>query len=229
VERWLAGGAVASGRFDAKGALVPPCRARPLAVRQGPESLPIRGCENWVETRVFDTSTFGLQWQPSALEPWTGKLRRGAFPQYYRQGGNELSAVAAEAVPEETGLKAAHFLPAAGNAAYTSPHGREDGWHRPGPKAGPFRAKLADGSVVTYSWYRFIDQPSLQDADLSEVEKSRLQAVVGKLHAHWTLRKEYMPAPGMGTLTALDPALVVKPPRGLEVGYVPIVTRQSPP
>jgi hypothetical protein len=33
----------------------------------------------------------------------------------------------------------------------------------------------------------------------------------------------------MGTLAALDAALMVTPPRGLEIGYVPIVTRQFNP
>jgi hypothetical protein len=31
----------------------------------------------------------------------------------------------------------------------------------------------------------------------------------------------------VGTLADLDPALLVTPPPGLEIGYVPIVTRQS--
>jgi hypothetical protein len=30
-----------------------------------------------------------------------------------------------------------------------------------------------------------------------------------------------------GSLATLDPALLVTPPKGLEVGYVPIVTRQE--
>ena len=30
-----------------------------------------------------------------------------------------------------------------------------------------------------------------------------------------------------GKLVALDPALIVTPPKGLEVGYVPIVTHQA--
>ena len=33
--------------------------------------------------------------------------------------------------------------------------------------------------------------------------------------------------PAFGKLAELDPALVVTPPPGLEVGYVPIVTRQE--
>jgi hypothetical protein len=36
-----------------------------------------------------------------------------------------------------------------------------------------------------------------------------------------------MAPPTMGELVALDPALLVTPPKGMEVGYVPIVTRQE--
>jgi len=36
-----------------------------------------------------------------------------------------------------------------------------------------------------------------------------------------------MAPPTRGELAALDPALFVTPPAGLEVGYVPIVTRQE--
>ena len=227
VVSWLAGGGAAAGAFDEKGAIVPPCKARPLSLRQGREKMPIRGCENWVETRAFDKSTFGLQWQPTVLEPWTGPWRRGAFPEYCKQEGKELLALAAAAVPQATGLKEARFKPAATNQSYTSPETGENCWKKPGPKAGPFTVKLSDGSVVTYAWYRFVDQPALQDADLSDAERERLQAVAEKIHAHWTLDKEYLPPPALGTLATLDAALIVTPPKGLEIGYVPIVTRQA--
>ena len=36
-----------------------------------------------------------------------------------------------------------------------------------------------------------------------------------------------MAPPGSGILATLDPALLVTPPKGLDVGYVPIVTRQE--
>jgi hypothetical protein len=227
VERWLSGGEAASGKFDERGASIPACRANPLEVRQGDEKALIHGTENWVETRAFDKTTFGLQWKPSALEPWTGRLQRASFPQYCKQVGKELTAVLAGSVPKETGLAAASFLPAVDDQTYASPQAKDSCWRRPGPKAGPFEARLADGSLVTYSWYRFIDQPALQDADLSAGEKLRLQAIVEKIHAHWTPRGEYLPPPNAGTLALLDPALIVVPPRGLEAGYVPIVLRQS--
>jgi hypothetical protein len=227
VEQWLAGHETASGQFDQRAAIVSPCRPNPLSLRQGSDKMLIRGFEQRVETCVFDTNTFGLQWKPSVLAPWIGSLRRGALPEYCRQDGNELLAVTAEAVPEETGLKEARFTPSRTNELYTSPATEDSVWRKPGPKSGPFHAKLSDGSVVTYWWYRFIDQPALQDADLSDAEKEHLQRVAEQIHLQWTKDKKYLPPPAMGTLAALDPSLIVTPPKGLEIGYVPIVTRQA--
>lgn len=228
VESWLSGGEAASGAFNVKGSVTPACKARPLVVHQGPERMLIRGCEKWLATAVFEKTTFGLQWNPDVLEPWIGTWRRGSFPEYCKQQGKDLQAVPANAVPEGTGLKQARFPAAVSNQSYTSPENDGSWWTKPGPKAGPFTVNLADGSVVTYAWYRFVDQPSLQDADLSGAERERLQSIVEKIHAQWTMDKEYMPPPAMGTLATLDDAMVVTPPKGLEVGYVPIVIRQAP-
>jgi hypothetical protein len=226
VARWLAGEAPAPTRFDDRGARVPECRARPITVHQGGDRLRIEGVEQWVETCAFDKSTFGLKWNSNVLEPWTRTMRRGTFPEYTKRQGKKLTAIPATDLPAETRLKAAAFAPARTDREYSSPDTPESVWKKPGPKAGPFEAKLTDGSVVTYYWYRFIDQPSLQDADLSDEDKQRLQAVVEKMHKHWTSKKEYLPPPGTGKLATLDPALLVKPPRGLEIGYVPIAVRQ---
>jgi hypothetical protein len=54
-----------------------------------------------------------------------------------------------------------------------------------------------------------------------------MQKRVEKIHKLWTKNREYLPPPTVGKLANLDPALVVKPPKGFEVGYVPIVTRQE--
>jgi hypothetical protein len=34
--------------------------------------------------------------------------------------------------------------------------------------------------------------------------------------------------PASGELAELDPTMIVTPPAGLEIGYVPIVTKQEP-
>ena len=75
--------------------------------------------------------------------------------------------------------------------------------------------------------YRFADQPALLNADLTAEEREALQKRVELLHKSWTRDREYLPPPTVGTLADLDPAVLVTPPAGLEVGYVPIVTRQA--
>jgi hypothetical protein len=160
-----------------------------------------------------------LQWFSNDL------ASSGVFPQYYRHAGDERIAVAATDVPAETHLQDQKFQSASPGAAYVSPN--EGAWTTPGPKAGPFTVNLADGSKVTYYWYRFIDQPCFQQYNWSPGKKARLQAFVEKLHTNWPIDREYMSPPDQGTLATLDPALVVTPPKGMEAGYVPIATAQS--
>lgn len=220
VKSWLEGGKAVDGHFDRDGGITPTVTANPLELRQGPKNLPIKGFENLVETKALDRTTFGLQWKREASN-------RGFLPEYFKESGKSISTVEADAVPDETGLKAAEFPGAQADGIYTSPGNGDNAWHKPGPKAGPFHARLTDGSVVTYYWYRFIDQPSLQNADLSPEERQHLQLVAEKIQSRWTLQKTYIPPPTRGNLAELDPALLVKPPRGLEVGYVPVAVRQA--
>ncbi len=128
-------------------------------------------------------------------------------------------------MPTETGLLGQEFKLAGPGVPYTSP--TTGAWSRPGPQSGPFTSKLTDGSLVTYSWYRFVDQPSFQQYDYSPEKKAKLQALVEKIHAEWPVDRDYMLPPGRGRLVSLDPGLFVTPPKGMEVGYVPIVTRQE--
>ncbi len=81
--------------------------------------------------------------------------------------------------------------------------------------------------MLTYFWYRFADQPALLSADLTANEREDLQARVVKLHRGWRKDRNYLAPPTVGQLAEIDPALIVTPPSGLEVGYVPIVTRQA--
>ena len=43
----------------------------------------------------------------------------------------------------------------------------------------------------------------------------------------WPLLREYLAPPSLGALADIEPALILTPPAGLEVGYVPIATRQG--
>ena len=111
--------------------------------------------------------------------------------------------------------------------AYVTPDEEGSCWKSPGPSAGPFKIELGDGSTLTYSWYRFADQPALLNADLTDQQRETMQKKVEMLHRSWKTDRDYLPPPTRGQLADLDPALLVKPPKGLEVGYVPIATRQE--
>jgi hypothetical protein len=55
-----------------------------------------------------------------------------------------------------------------------------------------------------------------------------MQLRVVKIHRTWLRTKNYLAPPTLqGKLADLDPAQIVRPPKGLEVGYVPIAVRQE--
>ncbi len=140
-------------------------------------------------------------------------------------------AVAPEEVPPETGLPGYSF-PVPDEPPpepYVTPDDPASCWKTPGPVAGPFKACPGDGSEITYYWYRFADQPSMLNAGMTDAEREEMQLKVEKIHRHWTKDKEYLAPPSVGVLAEIDPALIVTPPGGLEIGYVPIVTRQGLP
>jgi hypothetical protein len=152
----------------------------------------------------------------------------GVFPEYFRASATAMTALAADEVPASTNLAAASFTPhSAARGSYVALTGASDSWFSPAPAAGPFQATLSDGSVVTYYWFRFIDQPSLQGFGWSAQEKARLQARVELLHRNWSGTREFMAPPTAGALATIDAGLLVNPPAGLEYGYVPVVTKQG--
>ncbi len=182
--------------------------------------------------KSIDAHTFGGDFSAPLI---TRRDGLATLPEYYRleNSSDEKKArwVALDStqVPSETGLQKVQWtrpkerLP----EPYTTPTDPGSTWKKPGPVAGPYRAALGDGSVVTYYWYRFADQPALLNSDLSKAERERLQVKVEKIHRAWNIDRDYLAPPTRGRLASLDPAQIVKPPKGLEVGYVPIATRQE--
>lgn len=231
---WFAGGPVADSRIAPEAAAVHQFESNGGATwRIGFEGKKNKYPIQWNSFALpvaIDDATYGYRW----LAPAQHHGRLATLPEYYRldqsgHGKPKWRAVAADEVPLETGLRDIKFPRRRTEEPepYVTPEEPASCWKIPGPAAGPFEAKLGDGSVVTYHWYRFADQPALLNADLTAEERETMQRHVELLHKHWTSRMEYLPAPTRGTLAELDPALLVDPPPGLEIGYVPIVTRQE--
>jgi hypothetical protein len=224
---WLNGGSAISGQFSVVAAITPSVTAETLYMFGGTSGTSnfeqmesSQGLANYVAPTVVTTPGGGSAW---ALK-WQNGVSPGAYPEYYKSVGDYMVPIPASQVPAGTGLTTTTFPTVATvHASYTSP----TSWKTPAPAAGPFTAKLTDGSVVTYYWYRFIDQPSLQGFGWTTAQKNALQAVAEKIHKNWSSNTNFIPPQTVGNLATMDAALVVTPPAGLEIGYVPVVVGQA--
>ncbi|MBN2138644.1 MAG: hypothetical protein JW720_12625 [Sedimentisphaerales bacterium] len=241
VQVWFEGGVPATGAINPIGAAVHSFPGRGGATWKiytpsvpKDEKAPV-AWDLFASSMAIDSITYGFRWNDQlVMKKDTKGGSLVTLPEYYRLVNEngvkpQWVAVQPEDVPTETGLADVRFSRPTGSPSepYVTPDDPDSCWKKPGPVAGPFQAHPGDGSVVTYYWYRFADQPALLNADLTDKERQRLQSRVEKLHRNWTKDRDYLPPPTIGKLADIDPALIVRPPRGLEVGYVPIATRQA--
>jgi hypothetical protein len=239
VKAWFDGGPPSSGVIDPRGSVLHRFPGGGGATwkiypPQTPKEQKIAiAWSTFATPAAFDANTFGYRWN----EQWVTKDASkdlATLPQYFHlatdaKGKPQWLPVRPQDVPAETGLAEHHFdrpreQP---QKAYDTPDAPASAWKK--PAAGPFKVRLGDGSSVTYAWYRFADQPALLNADLTDAERETLQKRVELLHRAWGIDRDYLAPPTVGTLADLDPAQLVTPPKGLEVGYVPIATRQEVP
>ncbi len=242
VETWFAGGPPASGRIDPDESVIHKFTGGGGATWKiygsgmaREDRIPL-DWDAFARPTAITDDTFGYRWN----EDLVGRRAIAdkpcvILPEYYRlgkdrDGRDRWFAIKGADVPSESMLANIEFgRPDDGvSAPYVTPEGPETSWKSPGPVAGPFKSYPGDGSEITYHWYRFADQPALFHADLSPAERESLQDRVEQLHRRWTKDRAYLPPPRLGNLADIDPNLIVTPPEGLEVGYVPIVTRQGP-
>ena len=217
VEKWRNGGSSVSGSFAHKG-IRPKLHARDIHYSH--QGKHISGANEVAKSTIFSNeNAWGIQWENSSVSP------AGQFPRYFRKEGSGYVAIARSDVPAETGLLDKSFESDGKGAPYIAPE--RGAWTNPGGQEQTYTVRLNDGSTVTYRWYRFIDQPSLQQFNFSDEKKEQLQSLIEKMHREWTIDREYMEPPTSGTLVSLDDALIVTPPAGMEYGYVPIVIRQE--
>ena len=223
---WRRGGEAPKGAFAAAGTVRPKIATGRVGYKQ--DEREIDGIHELATPTIFDDGAFGLQWaKPSA----DGFAR---FPQCFRDAaakegekdGKRVAVDAAE-VPASLGLREREFPSPNASPEPYSAEPLAGAWAKPGPIAGPFTAKLVDGSTVTYHWYRFIDQPVFAQCGFGDAERAALQSLIERMHRAWPIDGEYLAPPRAGTLALFDSNLFVTPPKGMEVGFVPIVTRQE--
>jgi hypothetical protein len=237
VKAWFAGGPAATGAIDPAGAAIsnfPGKGGATWKIYTDKTPKDQKASINWksfATPTAPDPHTFGYKWNDTLVSKDDGLIM---LPEYYhlvtnKNNKQEWQVVSAKEVPAETGLADFHFNPPHENPEkpYTTPDDPKSTWKKPGPVAGPFKAHLGDHSTVTYYWYRFADQPAILNADLTDEEREALQAKVVKLHQNWKKDRDYLAPPAIGSLADIDPAQLVTPPPGYEVGYVPIATKQE--
>jgi len=237
VKSWFEGGPAVTGAIDPAGAIVSNFPGKGGATWKIYTAKTPKDQKTPIDWKSFatpvapDPNTFGYKWNDTLI---SNQNTLATLPEYYhlvtnKNNKQEWTVVAAKEVPAETGLVDYHFTPPQEKPQppYTTPDDLKSTWKTPGPVAGPFKAHLGDHSTVTYYWYRFADQPAILNADLTDAERETLQAKVVKLHQSWKKDRDYLMPPTIGTLAGLDPAQLVTPPAGFEVGYVPIATKQE--
>lgn len=241
VESWFDGGKAASGVIDPDDQVVHSFTGRGGASwaifieGTGREDrIPI-DWTSFAEPTKFGDHTFGYLWDMSSVNETDGNRELVVLPEYYRlseSGGRKRWVpISKDNVPVDTKLQSATFEPfqRPPTDPYVTPTSDDSVWKSPGPVAGPFDVTLGDGSQVTYCWYKFSDQPAMQKANFSDAERDELQRRVELMHRHWKSERDYLPPLQDGELAELDSAILVTPPKGFEIGYVPIVSRQGDP
>jgi len=97
-----------------------------------------------------------------------------------------------------------------------------------------FETTLGDGSKIKYRWYKFKDQPTMvmlkkEFPDIYTTEYvNALQAKIEFIHGNWYADQDFLTRPSSANeidvkLAEIDNGLLVNPPSGKELGWVPIV------
>lgn len=235
MESWFNGGAVVppgaiqSGSYDVSFINNGGSMAAEISGSGSKHSIDL----NYIDNVQLNANIMGFEYDLNTVFEKDGSF---ILPEYFKlESDNIWHHVDEDAVPTSTNLVNAevpstprtgisYLTPLDPDCQWQDPNGP---WNSPGPAAGPFQADLGDGSTLTYYWYRFVDQPAIIQANLPADIRAAMQNRVELIHSNWSHTDEYMAPPSIGDIATIDPEAIVQPPAGLEIGYVPIVTRQG--
>lgn len=174
VQAWFSGGPVASGTINSEGETLHEFPGNGGATWQiypdsspREESVPV-AWNSFATPFAPDRNTFGYRWNSNWVKRDDSTNHHlVVLPEYFRLDHQDKqnpvwSPVSASDVPAETGLADVRFERERNGQpqTYETPDDADSCWKKPGPKAGPFKAHLGDGSIVTYYWYR-LDRKSV--------------------------------------------------------------------
>ena len=190
-----------------------------------------------------DESAAAFEWHGDLVKRFDSNLVQ--MPEYYRlkKGAKAARAIPESDVPKQSKLTGIKFpedskkdfrfsgfisdpIETPLHPGYKFKNEITNTWTKPGPTAGPFVTKLSDGSQVVYYWYKFNEQPAILNSDMDQAERELVQKRVELMHKHWSIKDKYFPDPAQ-PLASVDQGVIVTPPKGLEVGYVPICAHQQ--
>jgi hypothetical protein len=230
--------ALAAGRLDTSTIMANarPANCRPTVPRVRNATFHLSTKLNVTKPQRSDERTVTIGHYETIVENgtclWklTGKGDFLHFPKFFDENLNpvDISAVPPELAQQEFAkdetVRNRHFS-GLGNLS-------RDCYSSPGPSDPRlFCAQSASTKYwLGWRWYRFIDQPALQQVRLSAVEKKFLQRRVETLHGMVSRLSRWL-KPGQvpgAELAHVDPVALVTPPRGLEKGFVPIALYEGP-
>ena len=244
VEKWFNGGRAASLSFGdvGKEIHVRPFNSGSLGYKLD-KTIRVKGfCRSVRDSNDPMAATF--EWNMDLMKQVEG-TELIQVPEYYlvKNGKGSAIAIPPEQVPAKSGLQRVQFpedskedfefdgfiekpITTPLNPTYRHKDDVVATWKKPGPVAGPFVSDLSDGSQVVYYWYKFNEQPAILNSYMQQGERDLMQKRVELIHENWSIDDNFVPAPKQ-KLATIDSGVIVTPPDGLEVGYVPICVHQQ--
>lgn len=152
---------------------------------------------------------------------WTLQNARVALSTYFKKVGSQRVPVPESEVPQA--LQRVDFKPGpkADSFVYQAP----SWWIENASPSREFTTMLADGTSISYRWFKFNEQPALQRLRLSDKEKDVIQDLAEEMQVNWQ-NDSLQANPSSGVLGKFDRNIKITPPKEFAIGYVPIVTKQ---